>query len=108
MAGIEGVLKKPEAKKDAPKEESLEELEKKIKAARMPKEARKKVDNELKKLKLDDKVLDHLKIKPFLMGEAKPDPRWKDITIRHCLQHTGGWAARHPSMRTFRRRSMIG
>ena len=30
----------------------LEELEKKIKAARMPKEARKKADNELKKLKL--------------------------------------------------------
>jgi len=30
----------------------LEDLEKKIKAARMPKEARKKVDNELKKLKL--------------------------------------------------------
>jgi ATP-dependent Lon protease len=30
----------------------LEELEKKIKAARMPKEARKKVDNEFKKLKL--------------------------------------------------------
>ena len=30
----------------------LEELEKKIKAARMPKEARKKADAELKKLKL--------------------------------------------------------
>jgi ATP-dependent Lon protease len=30
----------------------LEELDKKVKAARMPKEARKKVDNELKKLKL--------------------------------------------------------
>ena len=42
-------------------------------------------------LKLDDPVLDRLKLAPFLEANVKPDPRWKRITIRHCLQHTGGW-----------------
>jgi CubicO group peptidase (beta-lactamase class C family) len=40
------------------------------------------------KLKLDDLVFD-------VLGLAEPkkgfDPRWKKITIRHLLQHTGGW-----------------
>jgi N-acyl-D-amino-acid deacylase len=43
------------------------------------------------KLKLDDKVMDRMKLMPFLAPGAKPDPRWKQITVRHCLQHTGGW-----------------
>ena len=46
---------------------------------------------ERKKLKLDDKVLDRMKLTPFLPADAMPDPRWKQITVRHCLQHTGGW-----------------
>lgn len=40
------------------------------------------------KLKLDDKVMDRLALKPA--GE-KFDDRWKQITVRHCLHHTGGW-----------------
>lgn len=46
---------------------------------------------ERKKLKLDDPVFDHLPLKPFVPKGGKPDPRWKDVTVRHCLQHTGGW-----------------
>jgi N-acyl-D-amino-acid deacylase len=44
---------------------------------------------ERKKLGLDDPVLKHMKLDP--PEGAKLDPRWKDITVRHCLQHTGGW-----------------
>jgi N-acyl-D-amino-acid deacylase len=43
------------------------------------------------KLKLDDKVTDRMEVKPFVAPGAKPDPRWKQITVRHCLQHSGGW-----------------
>lgn len=43
------------------------------------------------KLGLDDHVVDHLKVKPFTGRGAKPDQRWKQITVRHCLQHRGGW-----------------
>lgn len=42
------------------------------------------------KLNLDDKVLDQFR----LFGaapDAPKDPRWKAITVRQCLQHTGGW-----------------
>lgn len=45
---------------------------------------------ERKQFKLDDPVLGLLKLKPA-PRPAKPDPRWKDVTVRHCLQHTGGW-----------------
>lgn len=43
------------------------------------------------KLKLDDKVVDILKIEPHLTPDAEPDKRWADVTISHCLTHTGGW-----------------
>lgn len=43
------------------------------------------------KLSLDTKMLDVLKIAPFLPEGRKVDPRVKDITIRQLLQHTGGW-----------------
>jgi N-acyl-D-amino-acid deacylase len=43
------------------------------------------------KVKLDDLVLDHMKLKAFRHPGLEPDPRWGKITIRHCLQHTGGW-----------------
>jgi N-acyl-D-amino-acid deacylase len=42
------------------------------------------------KLSLDDRVFDILKgIKPF--PGAKLDPRLPTITVRQCLNHTGGW-----------------
>jgi N-acyl-D-amino-acid deacylase len=44
-----------------------------------------------KKLRLDDRVLDHVKLRPHLAPGTKPDPRWKDVTILHLLQHTGGF-----------------
>jgi N-acyl-D-amino-acid deacylase len=46
---------------------------------------------ERKKLSLDDKVLDIVKLKPHFNGEVNFDPRWKTVTIRQLLQHTGGW-----------------
>jgi len=43
------------------------------------------------KLKLSDKVLDHITLKPHVPAGGKVDPRWNDITVAHCLRHTGGW-----------------
>ncbi|HBO45184.1 MAG TPA: hypothetical protein DD670_14905 [Planctomycetaceae bacterium] len=43
------------------------------------------------KLRLDDPVLSHLgDLKP-LPEDAPIDPRFKQVTIRHCLMHTGGF-----------------
>jgi CubicO group peptidase (beta-lactamase class C family) len=42
-------------------------------------------------LGLDDKVRDRMPLKPLLAPGAKVDERWNSITVRHCLQHTGGW-----------------
>ncbi len=46
---------------------------------------------EKKKLNLTDKVTDIIKFDPFLEGDAKPDMRWKEITIAQLLSHTGGF-----------------
>ncbi|MBJ7431945.1 MAG: beta-lactamase family protein, partial [Gemmataceae bacterium] len=46
---------------------------------------------EKKKLNLTDKVTDIIKFDPFLEGDAKPDLRWKEITIAQLLSHTGGF-----------------
>lgn len=43
------------------------------------------------KLKLDNKVLDHLKYEPYIEVGGKFDDRWNQVTIQHCLTHTGGW-----------------
>jgi N-acyl-D-amino-acid deacylase len=43
------------------------------------------------KISLDDPVLKHIKLKPLLVPGANLDPRWQNITVQHCLQHTGGW-----------------
>jgi CubicO group peptidase (beta-lactamase class C family) len=43
------------------------------------------------KLGLDDNVMDRMKLVPLVGADAKFDERWKKITIRQCLQHTGGW-----------------
>lgn len=43
-------------------------------------------------LKFDDRVFDILKIEPYFANEDdKPDPRLKQITIRHLLHHTAGY-----------------
>jgi N-acyl-D-amino-acid deacylase len=39
---------------------------------------------EQRKLGVDDPVLP-------LLGHPAKDPRWARITVRHCLQHRGGW-----------------
>jgi N-acyl-D-amino-acid deacylase len=44
-----------------------------------------------KKLTLDDRIVDVLKIEPHLETNATADPRWENITVGHCLAHTGGW-----------------
>jgi len=41
------------------------------------------------KLKLDDRAFDLVPQQP--LPGAKPDARLRGITIRQCLQHTGGW-----------------
>lgn len=43
------------------------------------------------KVKLDEPALSYITLKPFLAPESKLDERWRIITVRHCLQHTGGW-----------------
>ena len=43
------------------------------------------------KLKLDERVFPMLKLEPHLGRGLALDPRWHEITVRHCLQHTGGW-----------------
>jgi N-acyl-D-amino-acid deacylase len=42
------------------------------------------VDRQL--LKLDDRIVDVLQL-----GDQLTDARWRRITVRHCLQHSGGW-----------------
>lgn len=43
------------------------------------------------KLSMDDKVFDILTYEPILQGDTQFDKRLNDITIRHLLQHRGGW-----------------
>jgi N-acyl-D-amino-acid deacylase len=43
------------------------------------------------KLQLDDRVFPILNLQPHLEHAARLDPRWHEITVRHCLQHTAGW-----------------
>jgi N-acyl-D-amino-acid deacylase len=46
---------------------------------------------EKKKFKLDDKVTDLMGLKAVVGRGDTADERWKAITVRHCLQHSGGW-----------------
>lgn len=43
------------------------------------------------KLHFDERVLPLLKLQPHLERGARLDPRWHEITVRQCLQHTAGW-----------------
>jgi N-acyl-D-amino-acid deacylase len=46
---------------------------------------------ETKGLDLETPVTEFLPLEPVLAKGKTPDPRWKRITLRHCLHHTGGW-----------------
>lgn len=46
---------------------------------------------EQERLSLDEPVVPRMKLKPHLEQDGTFDTRWDQITIRHCLQHTGGW-----------------
>ena len=65
----------------------LEELEKKIKAARMPKEARKKADNELKKLKLMSPMSAEATVVRNYLDTLIGLPWSKKTKIKHDLGH---------------------
>ncbi|MBN2022342.1 MAG: beta-lactamase family protein [Pirellulales bacterium] len=43
------------------------------------------------KLSLDDKVFDVLGLASYLEEHPATDARLRDVRVRHCLQHTGGW-----------------
>jgi N-acyl-D-amino-acid deacylase len=43
------------------------------------------------RLKLEDKVFDILPLEPHLEAGAAVDARQKEVTIRHLLEHRGGW-----------------
>ena len=43
------------------------------------------------KLKLDERVFPLLGFTPFLLPGQHPDPRLETITVRHLLEHSGGW-----------------
>jgi len=43
------------------------------------------------KVRLDDPVMRYVTLRPHLAAGAEADPRLKDVTVRHCLNHTGGW-----------------
>jgi N-acyl-D-amino-acid deacylase len=43
------------------------------------------------KLKLDDKLLDHLQYEPHFEEGGQFDERWREVTIAQCLAHTAGW-----------------
>ncbi|HBO43148.1 MAG TPA: D-aminoacylase [Planctomycetaceae bacterium] len=43
------------------------------------------------KLALDDRVFEVLNMASYLEEHPATDARLRDVRIRHCLQHTGGW-----------------
>lgn len=43
------------------------------------------------KLKVEDKVLAHLQYEPHIEEGGQFDERWRQVTIAHCLSHSGGW-----------------
>lgn len=46
---------------------------------------------EQKTLSLDDKVFEVLGLGELVTDKGRFDARWKQVTIRHLLTHTGGW-----------------
>lgn len=43
------------------------------------------------KVRLDEPVLEVVKLRPHFEERKRIDPRWRKVTIRHLLNHTGGW-----------------
>lgn len=43
------------------------------------------------KVKLDDPALKYVKLKAAVPAGGEFDKRWEKVTVRQCLQHTGGW-----------------
>ncbi|QJW97584.1 serine hydrolase domain-containing protein [Frigoriglobus tundricola] len=43
------------------------------------------------KVKLNDPVLKHIKLKAAVPAGGQFDKRWEKVTVHQCLQHTGGW-----------------
>jgi N-acyl-D-amino-acid deacylase len=43
------------------------------------------------KLSLDTKAFPFLNLQPIVASFRDPEPRLREITIQHLLQHTGGW-----------------
>ncbi len=46
---------------------------------------------EQQKVKLDEPVLNYIRLKPALPAGARIGRRWAKVTVRECLHHTGGW-----------------
>ncbi|MCL4205780.1 MAG: beta-lactamase family protein [Pirellulaceae bacterium] len=44
-----------------------------------------------KRLRLDDRVVEIVPIEPFVPDGASRDARWNSVTVRHLLEHRGGW-----------------
>jgi N-acyl-D-amino-acid deacylase len=66
---------------------------------------------ETKGLDLEAPVTDFLPFKPVLADGKAPDPRWKRVTLRHCLHHTGGWdrdASGDPMFRSLETARAVG
>jgi len=49
-----------------------------------------------RKLGLDVAFVDVLKLRPVLEAGREPDSRMRQVTIRHLLNHSGGWDNRSP------------
>ncbi len=43
------------------------------------------------KVRLDDPIMRYVPQRPALADGAEADARLKDVTVRQCLTHTGGW-----------------
>lgn len=49
------------------------------------------------KIRLDDRIVSLLKVKPYNNKDFL-DKRWKNITVKHLLQHEGGWHTKNDTM----------
>jgi len=49
------------------------------------------------KISLDDKVISLLKSRPY-NGRSPIDKRWNSVTVKHLLQHEGGWSRKNDVM----------
>jgi len=57
---------------------------------------------EQENISLNDKVVSLLKVKPY-NNRGFIDPRWQEITVKHLLQHEGGWSRDNDIMGNIKR-----